>query len=85
MATLGDGSGRAGSTGALGDFSVAGIVTRMTEDAPTDPDWGYAGAPPIGTTVWQATRSGDTWTPHTLWVRGSDGWYGKLMNWDVEP
>ena len=77
MADLGVGSGRGGASAKLGDFTIQGVATRVTDDAPTDQDWGSHGAPPLGTIVIQGT--------HTLWVRLEGGWFGKLMEWDVVP
>ena len=70
--SLGSGSGRPGITQKLGDYSVAGVATRLISYSgpPLDSDWGQEGAPPgtlvsDGTFLWLKTgtsQSPSSWT-----------------------
>ena len=76
MSGLNDGSGRSGRERRVGDFTVAGLATRVTDQPPTDADWGET-PPPNGTTVIEDA--------HTLWVRLGNQWYGRVLDWDFIP
>lgn len=71
--TLGAGSGRPDRSPTFGDFSVAGVVTRVMATSPADADWGGE-VPPDGTLVVErgtAPNSG----PPLLWVRAGGAWF----------
>lgn len=55
--TLGSGSGIPGSSKNVGNFTVAGVATRVVTVPPTDADWGPE-PPPIGTIVFEAGVNG---------------------------
>lgn len=68
--TLGAGSGRPGATRQVGDFSVAGVATRVVTVPPTDADWGDT-PPPNGTMAFEDT---------ILWVRVSGTWKSVALD-----
>jgi hypothetical protein len=69
--TLSAGSGRPGIPRTIGDFTVAGVATRVVTTAPSDADWGEDSPPPNGTVVFQ--------TPDTLWVRLGGTWRSTIL------
>jgi hypothetical protein len=70
MPNLGTGSGRPGISQDLGDFSVAGVATRVTSGAsPSDGDW--PDAPPNGTIVFEDDG--------VMWVRLGGTWKSFLL------
>lgn len=68
--TLGPGSGHYGLRRSQGDFSWAGVVTRVTTAPPTDADWGDT-PPENGTIVFE----GDG----VLWVRLGGIWKSAVL------
>lgn len=73
--TLGEGSGRPGISRAIGDFTVAGVATRVLDNvAPADTDWG-ASPPPNGTLVFQMDGA-----DLVLWIRYDDTWHWKIID-----
>lgn len=61
--TLGPGSGIPGSPQTVGDFTIAGVATRLITTSPTDADWGPT-PPPLGTFVGEGDANGVI-----LWMR----------------
>lgn len=71
MANLDGGSGRPGISRSIGDFTVAGVATRVITVPPTDLDW-EGEAPPNGMIVLQ--------DPNILWIKTTLGWMYTVLD-----
>lgn len=71
--SLGAGSGRPGIPRTIGDYTVAGLATRVVTTAPTDADWG-AETPPNGLICFQIDGE-----DLILWIRWGGTWRWAIL------